>query len=619
MLICVKLWICVGGSMRTKKLLEFHKKGIRTQLIVYISIFVVLPLCLGLMVLNIYLQKVMSDSKVRFDSSSLLQIKNNADQIIEVMNYSTSMMMVNRDVLESLRLLGECSDSYELYRARSGLSGRIADLESSVLNAVDGKIAILTSDGYLISSYHLSKTNLDYEKEAWYDTILENGRKITFQPELIRVFRAMSNYTIKDHQHLYIGRSIQDYSGRSLGIIMVQLSASKIWGNYTEALASSGQEAFYILDDEFHRLIDHNGRDASFLNRLSQKAAGWKLDQKHVLRGIMGGTDYYMAVPLEHSGNILVYSIPASNYREELSGIASGILVLIVLLVFLTILTMFYFSGKLSRPLIRMVDLLEQSDSGILRLRDEEVSFGEMNKLIASYNKAGERIEELIRRVKLESELKEKAHYEMLMSQISPHFIFNTVHSIQIMAQKEQDSRTERALESLGAILQAVYQSKNGMTTVGQETILLQAYVDIMQMRFGDSFHFYNTIPTELYLYEIPAFTMQPIVENAILHGVRDMKAGQIIVSAVEYPDNFVISVFDNGESADKEKMNLLLKEPNKSKSAFTGIGLYNVNSRLKMLYGESYGLIFNEKSMTGFEIWIRIPKGRSHVSCIDH
>lgn len=619
MQICVKLWICVGGSMRKKKLLEFHKKGIRTQLIVYISIFVVLPLCLGLMVLNIYLQKVMSDSKVRFDSSSLLQIKNNADQIIEVMNYSTSMMMVNRDVLESLRLLGECSDSYELYRAKSSLSGRIADLESSVLNAVDGKIAILTSDGYLISSYHLSKTNLDYEKEAWYDTILENGRKITFQPELIRVFRAMSNYTIKDHQHLYIGRSIQDYSGRSLGIIMVQLSASKIWGNYTEALAKSGQEAFYILDDEFHRLIDYNGKDDSFLNCMSQEAADWDLNQKHVLSGIMNGTDYYMAVPLELSGNILAYSIPASIYRKELSGIASGILVLIVLLVFLTILTMFYFSGKLSRPLIRMVDLLEQSDNGILRLRDEEVSFGEMNKLIASYNKAGERIEELIRRVKLESELKEKAHYEMLMSQISPHFIFNTVHSIQIMAQKEQDSRTERALESLGAILQAVYQSKNGMTTVGQETILLQAYVDIMQMRFGDSFHFYNTIPTELYLYEIPAFTMQPIVENAILHGVRDMKAGQIIVSAVEYPDNFVISVFDNGESADQEKMNQLLKEPNKNKSAFTGIGLYNVNSRLKMLYGESYGLIFNEKSMTGFEIWIRIPKGRSHVSCIDH
>ncbi len=599
---------------KKEKWLDFHKKGIRTQMIVYIGILVVLPLCLGLMVLNIYLQKVMSDNKVRFDSSSLLQIKNNADQIIEVMNYSTSMMIVNQDVLENIRLLGAYPDSYELYRAKTSLSTRLADLESSVLNAVDGKLAILTTDGYLIGSYNISKTNLDYEKEAWYGEILENGRKITFQPELIQFFQAMSNYTIRDHQHLYIGRSIQDYSGRPLGIIMVQLSASKIWGKYTQALEKSGQEAFYILDDDFRRLIDYNGRDDRFLERMSEEAAGWSLNQKHVLRGTMDAADYYMAILLEQSENVLLYSIPASVYREELSGIASGIFVLIFLLVFLTILTMIYFSGKLSRPLIYMVDMLEQSDNGILKLRDTKPSFGEMNKLIASYNKAGERIEDLIKKVKLESELKEKAHYEMLMSQISPHFIFNTVHSIQIMAQKEQDTRTERALESLGAILQAVYRSKNGMTTVGQETILLQAYVEIMQMRFGDSFHFYNTIPAELYLYEIPAFTMQPIVENAILHGVRDMKAGQIIVSAVEYPHDFMISVFDNGESADKEKMDRLLKKPNKSKSAFTGIGLYNVNSRLKMLYGDSYGLIFNEKALTGFEIWIRIPKGKSNA-----
>lgn len=600
--------------MKKEKWLDFHKKGIRTQMMVYIGILVVLPLCLGLMVLNIYLQKVMSDNKVRFDSSSLLQIKNNADQIIEVMNYSTSMMIVNQDVLENIRLLGAYPDSYELYRAKTSLSTRLADLESSVLNAVDGKLAILTTDGYLIGSYNISKTNLDYEKEAWYGEILENGRKITFQPELIQFFQAMSNYTIRDHQHLYIGRSIQDYSGRPLGIIMVQLSASKIWGKYTQALEKSGQEAFYILDDDFRRLIDYNGKDDRFLERMSEEAAGWSLNQKHVLRGTMDAADYYMAILLEQSENVLLYSIPASVYREELSGIASGIFVLIFLLVFLTILTMIYFSGKLSRPLIYMVDMLEQSDNGILKLRDTKPSFGEMNKLIASYNKAGERIEDLIKKVKLESELKEKAHYEILMSQISPHFIFNTVHSIQIMAQKEQDTRTERALESLGAILQAVYRSKNGMTTVGQETILLQAYVEIMQMRFGDSFHFYNTIPAELYLYEIPAFTMQPIVENAILHGVRDMKAGQIIVSAVEYPHDFMISVFDNGESADKEKMDRLLKKPNKSKSAFTGIGLYNVNSRLKMLYGDSYGLIFNEKALTGFKIWIRIPKGKSNA-----
>ena len=129
-----------------------------------------------------------------------------------------------------------------------------------------------------------------------------------------------------------------------------------------------------------------------------------------------------------------------------------------------------------------------------------------------------------------------------------------------------------------------------------------------MQMRFGSSFQYYNVIPTELFYYEIPAFTMQPIVENAILHGVKGVTAGQIIVSAIEYENNFVISVFNNGNSVDKKKIEDLLKGE-KNQRAVTGIGLYNVNFRLKLLYGESYGLIYNEKVRNGFEIWIRLPK----------
>ena len=88
------------------------------------------------------------------------------------------------------------------------------------------------------------------------------------------------------------------------------------------------------------------------------------------------------------------------------------------------------------------------------------------------------------------------------------------------MAIKEGQNReggnenTEKALEALGDILHAVYSNKNGMTTVGQETALLKSYVDIMQMRFGSSFQYYNVIPTELFYHEIPAFTMQPIVRK---------------------------------------------------------------------------------------------------------
>ena len=98
------------------------------------------------------------------------------------------------------------------------------------------------------------------------------------------------------------------------------------------------------------------------------------------------------------------------------------------------------------------------------------------------------------------------------------------------------------------------------------------------------------------------------LLQNAILHGVKGVTAGQIIVSAIEYENDFVISVFNNGNSADKKKIEDLLKGE-KNQRAVTGIGLYNVNSRLKLLYGESYGLIYNEKVRNGFEIWVRLPK----------
>lgn len=142
---------------------------------------------------------------------------------------------------------------------------------------------------------------------------------------------------------------------------------------------------------------------------------------------------------------------------------------------------------------------------------------------------------------------------------------------------------------------------------------MLQSYVEIMKMRFGETFQYIDGIPTELYYYEIPAFTLQPIVENAILHGVHGMDAGQIVVSAMDYPEDMVISIFNNGQVPDKKKIEYLLDHPREKRRSFTGIGLSNVNLRLKMLYGDTYGLIIRDDIVVGFELWIRIPKRTAH------
>lgn len=583
-------------------------KSIRSQMIIYIGIFVVFPLCIGLFALEFYLQKTMTDSTVNYYSAALRQIKENADQMIEITNYASSMTLIDDSILENLRIIDNSMEGYESYKAKSDISKYLLEMESSVLNAVGGKVAILSENGYLIGGYTRENTRQEYDSEMWYQKILDNGRKSTYCPQLEVFFNEMDSSTTKRNEHLYIGRRIVDYSGKSLGIIMIQLSGEKIWEKFGNLMNDSDKSCLYFMDCDGSIYMSYN-RIFRTLPDAEEIVQALNLEKQEVGMLTLNDETVYMGIGLENSSHLLLYSVPKNIFMEDVSTIQHMMLIMIIALSTCTIILMIYFSGRLSRPLIRVVEILEDSHSEMLEIKEPKNTFLEIQKFVMSYNNACIRIKELIEKVKEEVQLKERARYEMLMSQISPHFMFNTVNSIRIMAKEESAALTEKALESLGEILHAVYSGKEGMTTIAKEISLLQAYINIMQMRFGNSFQYYNVIPAELYQYEIPAFTMQPIVENAILHGVRNIKAGQIIVSAVEYPEDFILSVFDNGETVDKSVMDRLLKYPNKNKSSFTGIGLYNVDTRLKMLYGESYGLIYNEQVKNGFEIWIRIPK----------
>ncbi len=591
------------------KIFNMQNKSIRIQFILYIGIFVILPLCIALMLLNIYLQRSIMKNKIEYNTTLLFQIKDNADRMIEITNYSTSMMMTNQSILEALYVMENSGESYELYKAKSLLSSKLSELESSVLNAVDGKIAILTKSKYLIGSHNLSKTKINFETQNWYNSILKNGRKVTFSTDLLSLFSEMTNIKIKNYKNLYIGRNILDYSNNSLGIIMIQLSEKKIWGKFIQNIDSYGKGAMYIFNSQHELLLFYNKQNSEMINNIKKERELWQCGTDKVVSGTLPNNNYYMAIQLEGTNNYLVFTEPKDTFFAEKSTIAKRIFTMIFILIAVTIFTMTYLSKKLSSPLTALVENIENSNNGFQKLQQPVKSFLEIQKLIDSYNNASNRIEELIEKVKLESHLKEKANYETLISQISPHFIFNTVNSIRLMAKENGDTKTEEALNALGKILRSVYTNKNGMTTVGQDIQFLESYIKIMQVRYGNSFQYYNVIPTDLYYFQIPVFTLQPIIENAILHGVKDITAGQIIVSAVEYDESFIISIFDNGNSMNKEIMDELIKNPQKNKSSFTGIGLYNVNSRLKMLYGEQYGLIFNEKVKSGFEIWVRIPK----------
>lgn len=586
------------------------KIGIRTQFLVFTGVLVILPLCIGLFVLNFYLQNTLTERQKSLAVSTMTQIKNNMDNMLETMNYTTSMLMINEEFLEDMRELFDSEEgSYASFQAQKDISKQLQDLESASLNAVGVSMAVLTEGGRLIGVNYRSRTNVVYQGEEWFQKILDNKRKVTLCKEVEKFFVELRKYqSIRVEENaIYVGRQVADYQGRYLGVLLCRISTEKIWGEFVKNLQEGS--ALYLYDSEGELQITWNGTEENVAEVLTEK---WKAFAGLPLQMYEEGEYYLIPLKLGETDNMLLYMVPQEAFQEANSGIEKMITALIVLLVLLTVITTIWLSDRLSGSLKDMVEQIENAENGMLCIEEpKKNSYLEIQKLITSYNHAGERIQALIEKVRIESEQKEKTRYEMLMSQISPHFMFNTVNSIRIMAAEHQECSTAAAMEALGKILRAVYSAENGMTTVGQEVSMLQAYVDIMKMRFGETFQYMEWIPTELYYYEIPAFTLQPIVENAILHGVHGMEAGQIIVSAMDYPKDMVISVFNNGTVPDKKKIEYLLNHPREKRRGFTGIGLNNVNMRLKMLYGDTYGLIIRDDSPVGFELWIRIPKRR--------
>lgn len=266
----------------------------------------------------------------------------------------------------------------------------------------------------------------------------------------------------------------------------------------------------------------------------------------------------------------------------------------------------------ITHPVSQLSAVMERFGVGDLSVRAQAEGIGELRALADHFNSMAERIQRLMRQV-IANE-KEKRHMErkLLQSQITPHFLYNTLDSIIWMIQSGEYEGAGKMVSLLAKFFRVSLSQGKDIIPLRKEIEHAVSYLSIQNIRFKDKFEFTTDIDASLLDYLCPKITIQPIIENAVYHGMEGKyDDGEIELSVHEVDGNICIAVADNGGGMTEEQIDYILHNKVVSSKRGSGVGVHNVDDRLKLLYGPEYGVTIESVLDEGTTVRMTIPKVR--------
>lgn len=312
--------------------------------------------------------------------------------------------------------------------------------------------------------------------------------------------------------------------------------------------------------------------------------------------------------------NLSAYSMmPQSLLEQNQKTLTQNLILIAAIMSVIIILLSIFISRSITMPLEKLTETIAKIKAGNTQQRVEIYKDDEIGKLGQNFNDMLDEIECLISFEYETKLLLNKAEYKALQAQINPHFLYNTLDTMSSIASIQNCSVVSELCQSLSNIFRYSLDFKNPYSTVGKEIMHLKNYIYVMNVRMGENVEYQFNISEKILQDSIPRISIQPIIENALKHGLQNKRgAKKIIIEAGEMDGKLQIVVIDNGIGMNADQMNTRLEENNLD-SVETGnsIGLFNINARLKMLYGEEYGLYIESKPQEGTKVFLIIPRLR--------
>ena len=283
--------------------------------------------------------------------------------------------------------------------------------------------------------------------------------------------------------------------------------------------------------------------------------------------------------------------------------VITGSMISFAILTLMVLAFSIYLPKSFTKPITDLIGVTDRVSRGDLSARSNNDSSDEVGVLAHSMNQMIDKINELLSQITKEQIRIREAELELLQSQINPHFLYNTLDTIIWLAEGGDEKRVVGMVKSLSAFFRTSLSRGRDIIMIKEELLHAKSYLEIQQFRYQDILEYEIDVPEEFHEYMIPKITIQPLIENALYHGIKNKRGGgKIKIAAKRSGDDFTISVTDNGIGMTPERLAEVRAVLESDRPADNTIyGLYNVNERIKLKFGPKYGIsldsVYNEGS----------------------
>lgn len=523
---------------------------------------------------------------------------------------------VNRSVENYLKTVMKLSDSlyYSIIKnadlSDPSVGERFNLLYENNMDQTDS-IALFSADGELLESVPALRVrnNLDVTREAWFSYTLDRTEnQHFFLPQVQQIFESSSD------QYRWVipmTRVVEITKGTDTvqGILLIHL-------NYTGLKllldgVTLGNEGYIYLIDGNGEIIYHPRAQLidSGLEHENNRAVSEYRDG--IYQETFHGEERVITVKsVGYTGWKLIGVAPRQTV--SLNSLKTQLLVVFVaaFILFLMSLVNSYISSRITTPIRKLELSVNEIEKGNLNAKVDAEGSYEIRHLGQSVQNMAKQIQVLMVDIVSEHEKKRKQEFDTLQSQINPHFLYNTLDIIVWMIENEKPDQAVKAVTALARFFRISLSRGKSIITVKDELEHVRNYLMIQHMRFKNRFSY--TIEAEDEVLELASLKLmlQPLVENAIYHGMEFMDGdGEIFISAWKEGEDLYLKVSDNGLGMTEEQVARLFSDtPHTGSSRGSGIGVKNVNERIRLYFGSEYGLSIESEPDEGTVVTIHLP-----------